>query len=138
MPKIIRFGISLDEDLLKKFDSLINRKNYTNRSEAIRDLIRESLVKDEWHKNVEVTGAIILVYDHHKREVLNSLMDIQHDYHKNIISTQHLHLDHNNCLEIIATKGLSKTIEGLFTRLKSLKGVKYANFAAATTGKDVH
>ena len=135
---IVRFGISLEKILLDKFDSFIKGGEYTNRSEAIRDLIREALVKEEWRENKEVTGAVILVYNHHKRELVNLLMDIQHDYHSNILSTQHLHLDHNNCLEIIAIKGQSKQIEGLFGKLKASKGVKYANFAAATTGRDLY
>lgn len=138
MSNLIRFGVSLEKKLLEKFDSFIKGKKYTNRSEAIRDLIRESLVKEEWQQNKEVTGALVLVYNHHKRELVNWLMDIQHDYHNNIFSTQHLHLDHDNCLEIIAIKGQSKQIEELFSRLKSLKGVKYANFAIATTGKEVY
>jgi len=131
---LIRFGVSLEKELLHKFDARLKKKGYTNRSEAIRDIIREDLVKEEWKGNKEVSGAITLVYNHHRRELVNRLMDMQHDYHDNILSTQHLHLDEDNCLEIIAIKGRARRIKELFGKLKSAKGVKYAGFAEATTG----
>ena len=137
MSKLFRFGISLDKDLLDKFDRLIREKNYTNRSEAFRDLIREDLVKAEWKKNKEVVGAITLIYDHHKRELVNKLMDIQHDFGDIIISSQHIHLDHNNCLEIIAVKGSSQEAQKLSDNLKSVKGVKHGTLSLSTTGKDI-
>ena len=137
MPKLFRFGISLEKDLLDKFDQLIREKNYTNRSEAFRDLIREDLVKAEWKKNKEIVGAITLIYDHHKRELVNKLMDIQHNFGGIIISSQHIHLDHNNCLEIIAVKGSSKEAQKLADSLKSVKGVKHGTLSLSTTGKDI-
>jgi len=137
MSKLFRFGISLDKDLLDKFDRLIREKNYTNRSEAFRDLIREDLVKVEWKKNQEIVGAIILIYDHHKRELVNKLMNIQHDFGGIIISSQHIHLDHNNCLEIIAVKGPSEKAQKLADSLKSVKGVKHGTLSLSTTGKDI-
>jgi len=137
MPKVFRFGISLEKGLLDKFDRLIREKNYTNRSEAFRDLIREDLVKAEWKKNKEIVGAITLIYDHHKRELVNKLMDIQHDFGDSIISSQHIHLDHDNCLEIIAVKGSSKEAQKLSDSLKSVKGVKHGTLSLSTTGKDI-
>jgi CopG family nickel-responsive transcriptional regulator len=137
MSKLFRFGISLEKDLLDKFDRLIREKNYTNRSEAFRDLIREDLVKAEWKKNKEIVGAITLIYDHHKRELVNKLMDIQHNFGGIIISSQHIHLDHNNCLEIIAVRGSSKEAQKLADRLKSVKGVKHGTLSLSTTGKDI-
>jgi len=137
MSSLIRFGVSLEKELLRKFDVRLKERNYTNRSEAIRDLIREDLVQKEWQGGKEVTGAVTLLYNHHKRELLNRLMDIQHDYHDNILSTQHIHLDENNCLEIIVVKGRPKVTEELYTKLKSSKGVKHAGFAISTTGKEV-
>jgi len=134
MAQLVRFGVSLEKELLAHFDSHLKVKKYTNRSEAIRDLIRADLVKKEWQENDRVCGAITLVYNHHKRELLNHLMDIQHDYHDNILSTQHLHLDEDNCLEIIAIKGKASRIQDLYGKLKSAKGVKHAAFAEATTG----
>ncbi len=137
MSKLVRFGISLEEDLLVKFDRLIRQRKYTNRSEAFRDLIREELVKKEWLENKEVTGAITLVYDHHARELVTKVLDIQHDYHACILSSQHIHLDHHNCFEIIVTKGKSREIEELFLKLKAIKNVKHAGFMMATKGKNL-
>ena len=137
MSELIRFGISLEKDLLKKFDKLINTQSYPNRSEAFRDLIREKLIKTEWQSGGNVAGTITLVYDHHRRDLLNALTDVQHDYHNLIISSQHIHLDHNNCLEIIVVKGKPKEIEGLANKLKSTKGVKHGQLSMATTGKEL-
>jgi len=137
MSNLVRFGVSLEEDLLVKFDNHIKKHKYTNRSEALRDMIREELVKKEWTENKEVTGAITLVYDHHTRELVTKVLDVQHDYHACILSTQHIHLDHHNCFEIIVTKGKSKEIEVLYQKLKSIKSVKHAGFMMATKGKDL-
>ncbi|MGB2782952.1 MAG: nickel-responsive transcriptional regulator NikR [Atribacterota bacterium] len=137
MSDIIRFGVSLEKELLEKFDRLIKEKKYSNRSEAIRDLIRENLVKREWIEGKEVAGAITLVFDHHKRELVNILTDIQHDFHTLIISSQHIHLDHDNCLEIIVVRGKPIEVRGLADKLKSTKGVKYGSLSIATTGKEL-
>lgn len=137
MAQLVRFGISLDKDLLGKFDRRISNKNYTNRSEAIRDLLRHELVQKEWKEGSEIAGAITLIYDHHKRELVNKLMDIQHDLGGVIISSQHIHLDHDNCLEIIAVKGSPKEVQKLADNLKSVKGVKHGTLSMSTTGKDI-
>ena len=118
MSNLVRFGVSLDKELLRKFDERIKEKKYTNRSEAIRDLIRDDLVKKEWQEGKEVTGSITIVYNHHKRELTNLLIDIQHDYHDIILSTQHIHLDEDNCLEIVVVKGKPKEYE---KRLRNLQ-----------------
>jgi len=135
MPEIIRFGISLDSNLSQKFDARLRKKGYSNRSEAIRDLIRQDLVVQEWNEGFEVAGAITLIYDHHKRELLNKITDIQHDFQKGIISAQHIHLDHHNCLEIIAIKGDPMEVKRLADTLKAVKGVKHATLSMSTTGK---
>ena len=138
MSKVVRFGVSLEKELLAKFDKLIGEKDYPNRSEAIRDLIRENLVKKEWAaEGEEVAGAITLVYDHHKRELVNKLTDIQHDFHRLIISTQHIHLDHNHCLEIAVVRGKPKEVERLAQKMRSTKGVKHGALTMATTGKSI-
>jgi len=134
---LFRFGISLPKDLIDKFDRLIRQKSYTNRSKAFGDLIRQELVKKEWLEGKEVAGAITLIYDHHKRELLNKITDIQHDFQKIIISTQHIHLDHNNCLEIVAIKGNPKEAQKLADTLKSTKGVKHATLSMSSTGKGI-
>ena len=138
MDKLRRFGVSIENSLITRFDSYIESKNYKNRSEAIRDLIRDALVEEEWSKkNENVAGAIILVYDHHKRELVDRLLDIQHDYTHNIISSQHVHLDHDNCLEIIVVKGKINVLKNIASKLKSIKGVKHATLTKSTLGKNI-
>ncbi|MFC1698735.1 nickel-responsive transcriptional regulator NikR [Candidatus Omnitrophota bacterium] len=137
MSELFRFGISLEKELLEKFDHLIREENYTNRSEAFRDLIRQELVKKQWQEGKEIAGAITIIYNHHKRELLNKIIDLQHDFQKAIISTQHIHLDHNNCLEIIAIKGNPKETQKLFNTLKSIKGIKHAALSMTTTGSKI-
>lgn len=137
MPGVVRFGVSLENNLLEKFDKYIKGRKYNNRSEAIRNIIREHLVKDEWHKGGVVAGAITIVYDHHKRELVSRLMDIQHDYSESIISSQHAHLDHYNCLEVIMVKGKTEAVKELFESLRSSKGVKNGTFSMTITGKRV-
>lgn len=135
MSDLVRFGVSLERELLSKFDKFAREKQYPNRSEAFRALIRESLVKEEWTEGKEVAGAITLVYDHHRRELVNTLIDIQHDFGQLVISTQHIHLDHHNCLEIVVVKGKSKEVEQLTQKLKSTKGIKHGSLTMTTTGK---
>lgn len=137
MSELIRFGVSLEKELLRGFDRLLKERGYSNRSEGIRDLIRGDLVRKQWQSNKTVAGAITLVYDHHQRELLSRLTDIQHDYHENIFSTQHLHLDHDNCLEIIAIKGRAREIGKLYGKLKSCRGIKHAGFTESTTGSSL-
>ncbi|MFH1412195.1 MAG: nickel-responsive transcriptional regulator NikR [Candidatus Omnitrophota bacterium] len=138
MALLKRFGVSIEEKLLAGFDKLIKKEKYTNRSEAFRDMIREKLVKTEWQMGENVAGAITLVYDHHRKDLLNTLTDIQHDFHNIIISGQHIHLDHDNCLEIIVVKGRPKDIEELSNRLRSAKGVKHSQLSMSSTGKNLN
>lgn len=138
MNSIKRFGVSIENNLIDKFDKYIKSKNYTNRSEALRDLIRKELVGEEWLQlDKNAAGAIILVYDHHKRELADSLIDIQHDYHKIIVSTQHIHLDRRICLEIVVVKGKINEIYQLESRLKSTKGVKHVSLSKSTLAEDI-
>jgi CopG family transcriptional regulator, nickel-responsive regulator len=137
MSTLVRFGVSLNKDLLERFDALIKERNYTNRSEAFRDLIREEFIKQEWQEEGDVAGAITLIYDHHRKELLNKVTDLQHDYQKVIISTQHIHLDHDNCLEIVAVKGNPAEVQRLAATLRSLKGVKHGTLNMSSTGKEI-
>lgn len=127
-----RFGVSLDTDLLKRFDDFIASEGYTNRSKAFADLIRKEFVSDVFAKGGDVAGAITIVYDHHKREVVNKLLDIQHDHGGIIISAQHVHLDHDNCLEIIAVKGIGANVKKLADNLKAIKGVKHSTLSVTS------
>ncbi|NTV25833.1 MAG: nickel-responsive transcriptional regulator NikR [Chlorobiaceae bacterium] len=129
MSDLYRFGISLDRELIEAFDRHIAEQRYQSRSEAIRDLIREELVTKKWTEGGIVAGAIVMTYDHHKRELVNKLLDIQHDFHDIIISTQHVHLDHGNCLEVIAVRGNASQVLELSTALKVLVGVKHLDLS---------
>ncbi len=131
---LARFGVSLDEDLVRQFDARIREDGCPTRSKALGDLIRASLVQGEWQRGEEIAGAIVLVYDHHRRDIVGRLTDVQHDCHGAIISTQHVHLDHDNCLEIVAVRGKPRQIDALVRRLKALKGLKHVALAAGTTG----
>lgn len=134
--KLTRFGVSLSEKLLTEFDRIIEEKGYTNRSEAIRDLIREKLVEEEWQAGTEeVAGTVSLVYDHHLLELPKRLTDIQHDHHDMVISTLHVHLDHHNCLEVLLLKGPANEVRFLGEKLASTKGIKHGKFTLTTTGK---
>lgn len=134
---LIRFGVSIDKGLLQKFDALIRNKKYTNRSEAFRDLIRQELIREQWQGGRKIAGAITLIYNHHKRELVNKLMDIQHDFGEIIISSQHIHLDHDNCLELIAVKGSPSQAQKLSDSLSSVKGVKHGTLSMSTTGEGI-
>lgn len=137
MTDLVRFGVSMEKGLLAKFDKHIKEKNYPTRSKAIGDLIRENLVKKEWIEGKEVMGAITLVYNHHRRELVNRLTDVEHDFHHLIISSQHVHLDEANCLEIVVVKGKPKDVQKLTYSLKSTKGVKHGSLTMTTTGKEI-
>ena len=133
---IRRFGISLDSSLLKNFDSSISRKGYANRSEAIRDLIRDDLVREEWKGgSKETVGTITIVYSHDTRELLNVLTEIQHDFHASVIASTHVHLDSHNCLEVLIVKGKGKNIKKIADRLIGTKGVKHGKLSLTTTGR---
>jgi len=125
---LVRFSVSLDKRVLDEFDRLIKKKGYPTRSKAISDLIREKLVREEIKvEDKDVVGVITLVYDHHKRELVNRLVDIQHDFNELIIASQHVHLDHDNCFEVVLVKGNLRKISELANRLKTTKGVKHGS-----------
>ena len=138
MALITRFGVSIEESLLKKFDRLISRKGYQNRSEALRDLIRESLVQEEWEEGQkETVGTIAIVYSHHTRELSRTLTDMQHRYYQSILSSLHIHLDEHNCLEVLVVKGRGAEIKKISDRLIGTKGVKHGKLSLTTTGKNL-
>ena len=133
-----RFSISLENNLLSSFDRYIKAQSYNNRSEAIRDLIRKALVKQEWVSDSKVMGVITLVYDHHQHQLQEKVTEVQHDYHHHIVSSTHVHMDHNNCLEVIIVKGKAQEVQDLADRLIALRGVRDGNLAMSSTGKDLH
>lgn len=133
---LTRFGVSMRDELLARFDRLIARKGYANRSEAIRDLIRDYLVEEEWQAGEEeVAGTITIVYDHHTNGLSELLNELQHDFHQLIISTVHVHLDHHHCLEVLVVKGRPQEARTVAERLISVKGVKHGKLTITSTGK---
>lgn len=138
MAETIRFGISIDERLLKSFDKLIDDKGYTNRSEAVRDLIRNSLVDEQWaNDEEEMVGTVSLVFNHHTRELSDKLTEHQHSHHQEIVSALHVHLDAHHCLEVVVIKGKAKNIRKLADELIGTKGVKHGRLMTTTTGENL-
>ncbi|HOV10344.1 MAG TPA: nickel-responsive transcriptional regulator NikR [Bacteroidales bacterium] len=123
--QVKRFGVSLEEDILNSLDDLVKENKFPNRSQAIRNLIKGTLVTEKIDKNKTVAGAIVIVYDHHKRELNNKLMQVQHDFHDLILSTQHVHLAHDLCLETIAVKGKAKMLLQLADKIIGTKGITH-------------
>lgn len=135
---INRIGISLDSKLLKQFDKLIKSRGYSNRSEAVRDLIREKLLEQEWAAPVrETVAAVFLVYEHDAMNLSERLTHAEHSAFHYIVSTMHIHMDHDNCLEIIILRGPGKQIKKLADQLISLRGVKHGRFIPGTTGRKI-
>ncbi len=126
--QVKRFGVSLEEDILARLDQLVKKSKFPNRSQAIRYLIKDTLVEEKINKNKIVAGAIVIVYDHHKRELNNKLMNVQHDYHELVLSTQHVHLEHDLCLETIAVKGNAQKLTELADMIIGTKGIKHGKF----------
>ena len=127
-----RFGVSMEGSLLRKFDLLVKQMGYENRSEAVRDLVRDVLIQQSWEDDEQnVAGSILLFYNHHQRNLLEELTNIQHSMHDLIIATTHFHLEHDSCLELIVVKGKVKDIGQLSNKLTSLKGVTYGKFTVA-------
>ena len=137
MADVVRFGISIDERLLEKFDHHIDEKGYSNRSEAIRDLIRNDLVDEQWAKDdqQEMVGTVSLVFNHHTRELSDKLTEHQHSHHRNIISALHVHLDEHHCLEVVVIRGKAKEIRRMADELIGTKGVKHGKLMTSTTGE---
>jgi CopG family nickel-responsive transcriptional regulator len=138
MGKTIRFGVSLDMDLLTRFDDLCEKKSYQTRSEAIRDLIRGALVQKEWEDDdQESIGVLSLVYDHHQSDLSQKLTEIQHQALDVIITSMHIHLDHHNCLEVLVLRGSGRVIKDTSEKLISTRGVKHGKINLTTTGRDI-
>ena len=134
MEKLVRFGVSIDADLLEKFDDIIEKKGYENRSEAIRDLIRKHLISTKQQDPQSISmGTLTMIYDHHTGNLTNKLLKIQHDHTSEILTTTHIHIDHDNCLEVLILKGKTTHIEHLADTIKSLKGIKHGELVITTS-----
>ncbi|GGG01224.1 nickel-responsive transcriptional regulator NikR [Paenibacillus abyssi] len=129
---LVRFGVSMPQELIERFDSFITEQGYNNRSEAIRDLVRKALIQPERLSPKEpVAGTVVIVYDHHATDLPNYLMELQHEYHGNIISTMHVHLNHHQCLEIIIVNGEYGSLQSLTDAIRVQKGVFYAELSVS-------
>jgi CopG family nickel-responsive transcriptional regulator len=135
MDRIVRLSFSIEKPLLKRLEELIRDGQYTNRSEFIRDLIRDQLVQKEWERNEEAVGTVTLVYNHHSHGLSDSLTHLQHHYHHVILASTHIHLDEELCAEIVVVKGHAKEIQKLASMLRQQKGVLHATLSVSSTGK---
>ena len=135
MKRLVRFGVSLDHHLLDDFDRLIAGRNYTNRSEALRDLIRDSLVGQQWDENRETVGTITIVYNHHIPELTEKLTSIQHRHQRVVLSAMHVHLDHAHCLEVLVVRGRGRELRKVADTLIGTKGVKHGKLTMTTSGQ---
>ncbi len=134
--KTTRFGVSMTDELLGKLDSIVDRRGYPNRSEAIRDLVRAALVEDEWSASAgEVIGVLVIVFDHHQRELSGRLLEKEHGRVGDMLATLHLHLDHDNCLEAKVIRGKPEEVRSIADELMAMKGVKFGRLIPATAGR---
>jgi CopG family nickel-responsive transcriptional regulator len=138
MGELSRIGVAIDSALLKKFDDLIAKRGYTNRSEAFRDLIREELVEQAWESlERRVVGTVSIVYDHHVRLLSERLTGLQHEFHHHVLSTLHVHLDHDHCLEVLVVRGKAGEVKKIADTLIATKGVKHGRLTITTTGAEL-
>jgi len=139
MKDLTRFGVSLPSELISAFDESIKRRGYANRSEAIRDMMRDRLVEEEWESyDGDVVATVTIVYDHETRELSSALNHIQHHFHSTVICTTHVHMDEHNCLEVVVLKGRADAVRKIADRLISTKGVKHGRLVCSTTGERLH
>jgi len=132
MGDLVRTGLSLERELLERFDKAINRRGYQNRSEAIRDLIRENLVEEAVEENKAIVGTLTMVYDHHQPNLSAKLIEAQHEAASKVLAATHVHLDHHHCLEVVILKGRSGEVKSLADRILSLRGVKHGRLTVTT------
>ena len=135
MSNLVRFSVSIEKSLYNSMQKLVKSASYANRSEFVRDLVRERLVDKEWKSNEEAIGTVTMIFDHHKRRLSERLLDLQHDHHQNILATTHVHLDHNMCVETVLVKGKAREIERFANLLRREKGVLHTSLSLSSTGK---
>ena len=142
MSDLTRFGVSLDDALLRKFDAFCVQRGYASRSEALRDIIRDTLLQDKIGRATDeqqaATGVFSMIYDHHQHDLAQQLTNKQHDAHECVTATLHVHLDHHNCLEVLVLKGAAGEITRLADGLRAVRGVKHGSFAIAEIGQTDH
>ena len=140
MSKVVRFGVSIEEELLEGFDALIEKKGYANRSEALRNLIRGMLLDVEVREkpDAEVVGTLTLVYDHDHGDLSNRLVDLQHKHHERIISTLHVHIDEHSCLEVLIVRGRNDEVQQISDSLIGTRGVQQGKLIISTAESLAH
>ncbi|HDJ33424.1 MAG TPA: nickel-responsive transcriptional regulator NikR [Bacteroidetes bacterium] len=133
---VVRFGVSLEKDLLAALDLYAEENMFPNRSQALRYLISHCLAEKKWRCNNPVAGSVTLMYNHHRRDLVSKLTALQHDYHEEILSSVHFHLDGDQCMEIIAVSGTAARLTELADRLHSVKGLDFVRLTITGTGKN--
>jgi CopG family nickel-responsive transcriptional regulator len=137
MSRVARFSVSIEPELLEKFNSMLEEKGYANRSEAVRDLIREKIVEEKWKKGGNVIGSLTLVYDHEVRGVADKLTDLQHVYSENVVSSMHVHLSERSCMEILVIKGDAAVVKKISEELLSSRGVKHGKLVVTSIAEEL-
>lgn len=136
---LVRFGVSMPSELIQQFDLYISEQGYTNRSEAIRDLVRKAMLEPgRLLPGQSVAGTIVMVYDHHISELPLILMELQHQYHRHIISNMHVHLNHDQCLEIVAVRGRLDKLKELQAQIQVHRGVLYCELSVTYVDEEPH
>lgn len=130
--EVIRTGVSIEPELLQQFDRFIAKRGYKNRSEALRDLIRESLVAEDIEQNKPVVATLSMIYDHHRPNLSHRLTEIQHHAHSQVLAATHVHLDHDHCLEVVIMKGRSGEVKELADHMLAMRGVKHGKLFLTT------
>lgn len=126
---VTRFSVSMEKELLGALDDYVDDDGFSNRSQAIRQLVSDNLTIRKWKCNNIVAGSITLLYDHHKSDITETLNSIQHQSHDSILASQHFHLDNDNCLEIIAVRGKAKELTALADKLIAVKGIQHGKLS---------
>ncbi len=138
MSDLIRLSLSIEKPLYDQLEKLVKKSGYVNRSEFVRDMIRDRLVKTEWDKDDEVLGTITLLYDHHQRQLSGKLTDLQHHHHANVLVTTHVHLSHDLCAEVVLVRGRASMVRKLADAMHQQKGVLHAELSTTSTGGELH
>jgi CopG family nickel-responsive transcriptional regulator len=137
MSELMRLSLSIERPLMEKLEKLIDKNNYANRSEFIRDLVRDRLVEEQWEMDADVVGTITMIFDHHARELQKKLTHAQHHHHEIVLATTHLHLNHDVCLEVIMTRGKASDVQHLYESLRKEKGVLHVTLSMTSSGVEL-
>lgn len=138
MSDLMRVSFTIERGLYEELEKLLATTRYENRSEFIRDLVRERLVQESWRRNEEAVGTITMVYNHHQRDLSHSITHVQHEHHDAVLATTHVHLTYDLCVEMIMVRGMAATIEKLADELRRHKGVLHVSVSMSSTGKRLH